>query len=406
MSGNYADYPQEVKAMPGYDSDRFVGLDEPYRQELLCGICAGILQEPLFTQCCLQTFCKECIDAWLKTSHTCPLDRKPLTIAGLAQPPRLLLNVLSKLEISCDFKDKGCPEVVTLEQLPKHVSQCLYNIIKCYKCFCDYHSNGGHECVQSLLQLNKTANKVVEDLKTERDQLLEQIKQMSANQSIPIIQNSRRLPQFPSLPTTSNPMANVISEYEAIVSSRSQSSLIQIVENNLTEEMSGVVMSITSEQIHENTSLSIICENIVHKLNDTFGREWQCSAGFRTGHHSYRDFKPQFHLRIHFGLEITEEEAIICARIVSLEPKIIQNHLNRKQTQKLLSIVRTQLMQNNTISLICKNICHELNNDLGLNWHSYARYGQPFHSSFTYEKEFLIELQFNSLYFQIYKTEI
>ncbi|CAG2121782.1 unnamed protein product, partial [Medioppia subpectinata] len=144
------------------------------------------------------------------------------------------------------------------------------------------------ECVQSLLQLNKTANKVVEDLKTERDQLLEQIKQMSANQSIPII--------------TSNPMANVISEYEAIVSSRSQSSLIQIVENNLTEEMSGVVMSITSEQIHENTSLSIICENIVHKLNDTFGREWQCSAGFRTGHHSYRDFKPQFHLRIHFGL--------------------------------------------------------------------------------------------------------
>ncbi|CAG2175350.1 unnamed protein product, partial [Oppiella nova] len=268
--------------MSGYDSERFVRLAESEVQELSCGV-----------------FCVD--QSWLNTSHTCPFDRKVLTTSGLSDPPRIATNMLSKLEITCDFKDNGCPVVVSLGQLSEHSLKCDYNLVKCYKCFQSIHKNREHDCLQTLLDLNIK-------LKLERDNLLDTIQHMSTDNGLPLpfhfmntLQpNVERKPAFPPLPKTSHIME--VTEYEAIVMCRNQSVVIQVAENNMNEEMTGMAMNIISQQIHGYSSLALICEKIVHKMNDTFGREWHSSADFRSGSKSYTEFKSQFDIKIQFGL--------------------------------------------------------------------------------------------------------
>ncbi len=74
--------------MPGYELDRFVGLTETEKTEMICSICHDILKNPVVTNCCLQTYCEECINEWLKTNAICPNDRKQLNASQLTRPPR------------------------------------------------------------------------------------------------------------------------------------------------------------------------------------------------------------------------------------------------------------------------------------------------------------------------------
>ncbi|CAG2103820.1 unnamed protein product, partial [Medioppia subpectinata] len=161
--------------MPGYDSERFVDLSQSDKEELMCSICQDILCAPVVAKCCRQTFCEDCINNWLSSESTCPYDRQPLGTDGLSPPPRyvstvkiniylpgnyvypknsILLNMLSKLNMTCDFKDNGCKEVVTLEQLAQHRYRCPYGLGKCKQCLCS-EQKYGHNCLQSLLQTNR-----------------------------------------------------------------------------------------------------------------------------------------------------------------------------------------------------------------------------------------------------------
>jgi len=74
--------------MPGYELDRFVDLTETEKTELVCSICQDIFKNPVFTSCCSQTFCEECINEWLEKNASCPYDRKELSANQLARPPR------------------------------------------------------------------------------------------------------------------------------------------------------------------------------------------------------------------------------------------------------------------------------------------------------------------------------
>ena len=76
--------------MPGYEVDRFINLSENDKAELTCSICQDIFCSPMVAECCLQTFCEDCIKEWVETNNTCPFDRKPLTKANLGRPPRYL----------------------------------------------------------------------------------------------------------------------------------------------------------------------------------------------------------------------------------------------------------------------------------------------------------------------------
>jgi hypothetical protein len=74
--------------MSGYELSRFVNLDQSDAEELTCSICQDILRNPVFTNCCLQTFCEQCINDWLETNNKCPYDRKYLNKSQLSRSQR------------------------------------------------------------------------------------------------------------------------------------------------------------------------------------------------------------------------------------------------------------------------------------------------------------------------------
>uniref|UniRef100_G1Q8D6 E3 ubiquitin-protein ligase NRDP1 n=1 Tax=Myotis lucifugus TaxID=59463 RepID=G1Q8D6_MYOLU len=108
----------------GYDVTRFQGdVDE----DLICPICSGVLEEPVQAPRCEHAFCNACITQWFSQQHTCPVDRSVVTAADLSPVPRILQNMLSKLQITCDNAVFGCSAVVRLDNLRSHLSDCEHN---------------------------------------------------------------------------------------------------------------------------------------------------------------------------------------------------------------------------------------------------------------------------------------
>ncbi len=67
--------------MSGFD--KFIDLSQSDCDEFTCGICLGILNNPIETKCCRKTFCKECITSWINSNRLCPNDRQVLKINDL-----------------------------------------------------------------------------------------------------------------------------------------------------------------------------------------------------------------------------------------------------------------------------------------------------------------------------------
>jgi len=111
----------------GIELHRFAGeVDE----ELLCPICKNVLEDPVQVPC-EHAFCRSCIQHWLSVggedAGSCPVDRQPVRTNELRPLPRLLKNMLSKLMVSCIYKEHGCKTLVKLEALDQHTSVCSFN---------------------------------------------------------------------------------------------------------------------------------------------------------------------------------------------------------------------------------------------------------------------------------------
>ncbi|KAM3657281.1 E3 ubiquitin-protein ligase NRDP1 isoform 1-T3 [Ammospiza maritima maritima] len=108
----------------GYDVARFQGdVDE----DLICPICSGVLEEPVQAPHCEHAFCNACITQWFSQQQTCPVDRSVVTVAHLRPVPRIMRNMLSKLQITCDNAVFGCTAVVRLDNLMAHLNDCEHN---------------------------------------------------------------------------------------------------------------------------------------------------------------------------------------------------------------------------------------------------------------------------------------
>ncbi|CAH1790532.1 unnamed protein product [Owenia fusiformis] len=115
----------------GYDLVRFQGeVDE----ELLCPICSGVLEEPQQAPSCEHAFCTACITEWLQRQPTCPVDRSAFTANDLKPVPRILRNLLSRLQINCDNATFGCTAIVKLDALSAHLAECEHNPKKPVDC--------------------------------------------------------------------------------------------------------------------------------------------------------------------------------------------------------------------------------------------------------------------------------
>ncbi|XP_028414518.1 kelch-like protein 41 isoform X3 [Dendronephthya gigantea] len=125
--------------LQGYDVGRFQG---EVNEDLLCSICQEVPKDPRLCQHKDHIFCFAHISRHLvQNSQTSPVCRDPLTQETLRRPTGFLKNYWEGLKIKCDHDERGCPDYVRLEHLPRHVEECGYAPVMCRNEGCDTEVN-------------------------------------------------------------------------------------------------------------------------------------------------------------------------------------------------------------------------------------------------------------------------
>jgi len=153
--------------MPGFESKRFVNISEAQKEDLMCGICLAIVNNPLTAKCCKQLYCYDCIKEWLSCSTTCPYDRNLMNMSDL-QTSDKVSHLMKDLEIHCEYEGNGCDQTVRLSGLSEHSDGCLYNPFrKCITCgliMGDIHT---HNCIERLIEEKEKLLKETIELKSQ-----------------------------------------------------------------------------------------------------------------------------------------------------------------------------------------------------------------------------------------------
>lgn len=161
----------------GYDLTRFEAgsVDE----ELICPICSAVFQDPVQASPCEHAFCKLCIQQWITQQQqqncpVCPVCRgNSLSDSNLRSVPRILRNLLARLNIQCDNKPYGCNAVLKLELLSNHVNDCEFNPKKPLPCekgcglIIPKDELKNHNCIKELRNLLDNQQQKIMELKCE-----------------------------------------------------------------------------------------------------------------------------------------------------------------------------------------------------------------------------------------------
>ena len=176
--------------MPGHDKSLIVGFDQDHLEEFICGICQDVLNKPVVTQCCRQSYCRQSITEWLTDQNTCPNDRSSLTPEGLGEVPRLVLNLMNKMMFKCQSIEKGCDALYNIEKYQEHWDTCKYRF--CDKCACKDPPHD-HECLVHLITENLKFKEELSNLKiksvnqkNELEKCSQKIKNLTANEKLSI----------------------------------------------------------------------------------------------------------------------------------------------------------------------------------------------------------------------------
>lgn len=118
----------------GYTTTMFVSRVD---HNLLCGICAGVLQNPLVTKCG-HTYCKECLEQWLNAlcgadGKICPECRREVKLSSTALV-LALRGVIDGLSVECENSANGCTAILRLGDLENHLKECGYAFVECCGC--------------------------------------------------------------------------------------------------------------------------------------------------------------------------------------------------------------------------------------------------------------------------------
>ncbi|CAF1203803.1 unnamed protein product [Didymodactylos carnosus] len=111
-------------------SDRLIDPNQSH-DGLECIIYHNILSKPVSCKTCLNSFCSNCINTWLITQSVCPYKCNPFE---KRQPPPITMTFLSKLNISCRNKSRGCEEALLYDSLENHEQKCEYQSVQCQDC--------------------------------------------------------------------------------------------------------------------------------------------------------------------------------------------------------------------------------------------------------------------------------
>lgn len=158
----------------GYDLSLFEG-HEDVDEDLICPICKGVLENPLYATNCEHAFCGDCIGEWLSQHQNCPLDRQTLLLGDMKQIPRIMKNLLAKLRIHCENAQFGCETIIRLDSMTEHSQQCQFNPkrpVLCESCLMTIPKNEikDHNCIRDLRKQVIDLKDRVETLEKDRQE--------------------------------------------------------------------------------------------------------------------------------------------------------------------------------------------------------------------------------------------
>ena len=93
-------------------------------KHLFCCICEEIFDNPIRTKECGHTFCKSCLQKWVKYNKNCPLCRKNIIFKNTKRD-LIAYNIINDLEVFCN--NNNCPWKGKLSNHKKHLKNCNMN---------------------------------------------------------------------------------------------------------------------------------------------------------------------------------------------------------------------------------------------------------------------------------------
>ncbi len=114
--------------IPGYDEERFA---TTVSQNFICSICFNVLRDPVLCPRNHHCFCRACITKHLENSQRCPTCADELTVETLAEPQRMVKDILNELNIRCIYNNRGCQEIVQLQHIDQHEATCGFTPAVC-----------------------------------------------------------------------------------------------------------------------------------------------------------------------------------------------------------------------------------------------------------------------------------
>ena len=95
--------PNNSEIKPTLSPSQFI--NQKSINDYICPLCKGVYYQPILDQCG-DTFCSKCYDVIINEFKICPINKKPINGKGIPIP--LIDGIISKKEIYCKNKDKGC----------------------------------------------------------------------------------------------------------------------------------------------------------------------------------------------------------------------------------------------------------------------------------------------------------
>jgi len=154
---------------------------------LICCICDGVLDQPYQSIGCGHIFCRLCIRQWLEVNDKCPIDvRFSLTNnrANLKPAPRIIQNMIDKVELSCEYASYGCEQFVRKDLMNNHLLKCDFNPNAKHHCKCgaDFQPSSHqkqHNCIKAFnfsIESHKETLHKLHEKQEEQEKLITRLK--------------------------------------------------------------------------------------------------------------------------------------------------------------------------------------------------------------------------------------